>query len=132
MPSPRSPPNTASRSSGHRASPLSPPAWAPSIPRQPWVWQAGSGIDGTKFEPGCRLPTDRRDLRAMAEDRLAYDANIAWIDERVPHLNVPSVTLLATADRPIPLRHGRRLAGALPDTHTIEVPGGHMLPVVQP
>jgi len=71
-------------------------------------------------------------LRAMAEDRLAYDANIAWIDERVPHLDAPSVLLLATGDRPIPIRYGRRLAGALPGTDVVEVPGGHMLPVVQP
>ena len=71
-------------------------------------------------------------LSAMANDRLAYNRNIAWIDECIPSLDVPAVVLLARGDRPIPIRHGRRLASTLPHATVIEVDGGHMLPVVQP
>jgi pimeloyl-ACP methyl ester carboxylesterase len=71
-------------------------------------------------------------LRAMAADRLAYHRNIDWIDERVPALEVPAVVVLAEGDRPIPINHGRRLAAALRGSELIEVPGGHMLPIVQP
>jgi pimeloyl-ACP methyl ester carboxylesterase len=71
-------------------------------------------------------------LRAMANDRLRYTKNIEWIDKQVPTIDVPSVTLLAVADRPIPIKHGRRLAAALCGTHVIELPGGHMIPYTKP
>ncbi len=71
-------------------------------------------------------------LRAMAEDRLAYDARIAWVDSQVPQLDTPAVMLLARGDQPIPIRHGRALAEALRGSEVREVEGGHMLPVVQP
>ena len=71
-------------------------------------------------------------LSAMATDRLTYSRNIAWIDERIPSLDVPAVVLLARGDRPIPIRHGRQLGSALPGATVVEVDGGHMLPVVQP
>jgi pimeloyl-ACP methyl ester carboxylesterase len=71
-------------------------------------------------------------LAAMAADRLAYDANSAWIDERLADIEAPSVTLLAREDRPIPIRHGRQLAAGLRANQLLEVPGGHMLPIVRP
>src|SRR5262249_9908115 len=76
------------------------------------------------------LPDDNRE--AMARDRLSYNANIAWIDTQTPLIDVPSITVLATGDRPIPIRHGRQLAGSLPHNRTIELEGGHMIPYVSP
>ena len=105
--------------------------------------RVGAAIDGRfAFAPD---PVDREyaerlncltlhddNLSAMANDRLAYNRNIVWIDERIPSLDVPAVVLLARDDRPIPIRHGRKLANALPGATVVEVDGGHMLPVVQP
>src|SRR5262249_45146923 len=71
------------------------------------------------------LPDDN--LAAMANDRLAYNRNIAWIDEQIPALDVPAVILLARGDRPIPIRHGRQLGNTLPGARVVEVEGGHML-----
>lgn len=107
------------------------------------VRRAGAVIDARfTFAPD---PVDRKyaarlnlltlhddNLSAMANDRLGYNRNIAWIDQRIPSLDMPVVVLLARGDRPIPIRHGRQLASALPGATVIEVDGGHMLPVVQP
>jgi pimeloyl-ACP methyl ester carboxylesterase len=71
-------------------------------------------------------------LAAMANDRLVYNRNIAWIDKQIPALDVPAVVLLARGDRPIPIRHGRQVASALRGATVVEVDGGHMLPITQP
>jgi pimeloyl-ACP methyl ester carboxylesterase len=105
--------------------------------------RVGAVIDGRfAFAPDPVDPEYRRrlgavtlhddNLRAMAEDRLAYHRNIDWVDQRLPALKVPAVVVLAQGDHPIPIRHGRRLAAALRGSELIEVPGGHMLPIVQP
>jgi pimeloyl-ACP methyl ester carboxylesterase len=89
-------------------------------------------VDGEYAERLHFLTLHDDNLSAMANDRLAYSRNIAWIDERIPSLDVPAVVLLARGDRPIPIHHGRQLASALPGATVVEVDGGHMLPVVQP
>ncbi|ORW19516.1 hypothetical protein AWC19_16460 [Mycobacterium palustre] len=107
------------------------------------VRRAGAIVDGRfAFAPDPVDPVYRRrlgevtlhddNLRAMAEDRLAYHRNIDWVDRRLAALTAPAVVVLAEGDRPTPIRHGRRLAAALRGGELVEVPGGHMLPIVQP
>lgn len=72
------------------------------------------------------------DLDAYAGELLEADDAIAAVDARLGEIAAPAVVIQARGDRLVEPAVGARLARALPRARLVTVPGGHMVPLVQP
>lgn len=72
------------------------------------------------------------DLDALAGEQLAADGELARLDEQLAGIATPAVVIQGQGDRLVKAEIGRRLARTLPQARLVEVPGGHMQPLVRP
>jgi len=72
------------------------------------------------------------DLDALAGERLAANDEMERLDEQLGAIAVPAVVIQARGDELVAPAIGRRLARELPRARLVEVPGGHMVPLVHP
>lgn len=74
----------------------------------------------------------RSDLDATAGERLASNGVMERLDLQLASIDVPAVVIQGDGDELVKPAIGRRLARELPRTRYVEVPGGHMVPLVHP
>jgi pimeloyl-ACP methyl ester carboxylesterase len=72
------------------------------------------------------------DLDAMAGEQLAADGVMERLDDQLGSIDVPAVVIQGDGDELVKPAVGRRLAAELPRARLVEVPGGHMVPLVHP
>lgn len=72
------------------------------------------------------------DLDALAGERLAADGVMEELDRQLPSIGTPAVVIQGDGDELVKPEIGRRLARELPRARYVEVPGGHMVPLVHP
>jgi pimeloyl-ACP methyl ester carboxylesterase len=72
------------------------------------------------------------DLDALAAERLASDNVIADVDRQLPKIATPTIVIQGKDDQLVAAEHGRRIAAELPHARYVQVPGGHMVPLVHP
>ncbi len=57
---------------------------------------------------------------------------MAELDRQLPSIGTPAVVIQGDGDALVKPEIGRRLARELPRARYVEVPGGHMVPLVHP
>ena len=98
-----------------------------------WLTKRGDATTARWAKPVMTQPEIRRDavrmLRAAAADRgLLVEAA-----GRLPGFDRPALVVWASGDRVMPLEHGRRLAGLLPQGRLVEVDDSYtLIPLDQP
>jgi len=72
------------------------------------------------------------DLDAMAGEQLAAGDVLKRLDAQLGAIDLPAVVVQGDGDQLVKPEVGRRLAALLPRARLVEVPGGHMVPLVHP
>ncbi|MDW5594003.1 alpha/beta hydrolase [Conexibacter stalactiti] len=72
------------------------------------------------------------DLDAYAAELRGADELLEQVDAQAPRIAVPAVVIQGAGDRLVAAENARRLAAALPRARLVELPGGHMVPLVRP
>lgn len=67
-------------------------------------------------------------IAALANDRLIFNDAERLVSGNLQRITVPSVIVHGERDETVPLRNGKRLADALPNSSLIVVDGDHQLP----
>ena len=98
-----------------------------------WLTMRGDAATARWLKPVLRQPEIRRDavrvLRAAAADTHLLLEAAEWL----PGFNRPALVVWASRDRVMPLEHGRRLAGLLPQGRLVEVADSYtLIPLDQP
>lgn len=89
-------------------------------------------VDDAWWNRLLSVTMQRSDLDATAGERLAANDVMKDLDAQLGEIDVPAVVIQGDRDELVKPANGRRLARELPRARLIEVPGGHMVPLVHP
>jgi pimeloyl-ACP methyl ester carboxylesterase len=98
---------------------------------------AGHAFEPEPVDPGYEqrllsVTMTPGNIAAFASEQLEFDDTSRWVDDNVPHIDVPSMIIGALDDQLIGIEHARRLADTLPKAELVTVEGNHMIPYTHP